>query len=286
MSRFSSFGIIFLICLHLFAKPITDEMNRTIVVQENPSRIISLAPNITEIIFELKGENKLVAVSAFSNFPNEAQALPQIGTYTNPNLEKIITLKPDLAIGTAEGLTPEIAKKFESLKIPLYVVFPKDINSLSTTFQNIGNVIGLSTSGNSLKNKFDKALESFKTECSNYEKLTFAYFIETNPLFAAGQETFIGSLFKTCNFTNILKDPKTRFPQLSPEFLLTENPDFIFLATFNNQDKIIFSKKYRNLKAIKNGNLYLLDTDVFNRASPRLTAAMTKILEIRKNAKK
>ena len=112
------------------ARVLIDQMGREVAVPENPVRIISLAPNITEILFALDAGDRVVGVTAFSDYPEEAASIPVVGTYITPNLEAIVALEPDLVIATADGEKQEAIDILENVGIPVYVINPKSMDAV------------------------------------------------------------------------------------------------------------------------------------------------------------
>ena len=110
-----------------------DEFGRKVNIPDDPKRIVSLAPSITEIIFALNQEGRLKGVTQFSDFPPEALKLPSVGSYVHLDLEKIVSLKPDLCIATKDGNPIKIIERLENLHIPIYVVNPKNLESVMKT---------------------------------------------------------------------------------------------------------------------------------------------------------
>ena len=122
------------------AATFTDEVGRTIEINGPPQRIVSVAPNVTEILFALGLEDRLVGVSVYCQYPPEALKKEKIGGYMNPSLEKIVALRPDLVIGIAEGELRTFVDKLASLKVPVYITNPRDALEVLTSIRKIGEV--------------------------------------------------------------------------------------------------------------------------------------------------
>jgi len=121
-----------------------DEVGREVSVSFPPRRIISLAPNITEILFDLGLDEAIVGVSIHSNFPEKAKTRPRVGSYISLDYEKIISLKPDLIIATGAGNTREMVERLQKWGFPTYVIFPKNLDAIRLSIEHIGQVIGRS----------------------------------------------------------------------------------------------------------------------------------------------
>jgi iron complex transport system substrate-binding protein len=121
---------------------VIDQAGRTVTVPTEATRIISLAPNITEILFAVGAGDKIVGVSEYSNFPPEAAGLPQVGSYIKPNLEAIIALKPDLVIATADGEKRVEIDRLAALGVAVYIINPGTIAGVISTVREIGRLSG------------------------------------------------------------------------------------------------------------------------------------------------
>ena len=121
---------------------VTDLLGRRFAVPANPQRIVSLAPNITEIVFALGQEHRLVGVTRYSDFPPAAESLPRVGSYVHLDLERIVSLSPDLCLGIKDGNPLEAVRRLESLGIPVYAVDPRNLASVMETLLTIGNLLG------------------------------------------------------------------------------------------------------------------------------------------------
>ena len=122
------------------AKTVTDQLGRQVTVPDKPQRVVSLAPSITEIVFALNQGHRLQGVTTYSDFPPEALKLPRVGSYVHLDLEKIVSLKPDLCIAIKDGNPRLIAQRLESLRIPVYAVDPDNLKTIMKTVTEIGTL--------------------------------------------------------------------------------------------------------------------------------------------------
>ena len=142
----AAFFLIFLQILFLNSevcakRRLIDQMGREVVIPDNPCRVIALAPSITEIIFAIGCQDKLIGATQFSDFPKQAEKLPKVGSYVHLDLEKIVSLKPDLCIATKDGNPKDVVNRLEALKIPVYAVNPKDLQSVMETIVETGRLL-------------------------------------------------------------------------------------------------------------------------------------------------
>jgi len=121
---------------------LTDEIGRKVKISNAPKKIISLAPNITEILFALELDEEILAVTDFCDYPNAALTKPKIGGFVNPSIEMIISLNPDLIIATRDGNRRETIQKLNDLGLSVYVINPNGFDGVMKTMQNIGELVG------------------------------------------------------------------------------------------------------------------------------------------------
>ena len=137
-----SFAILFVSLSPAHADVYIDEMGRSVTIPSRPKRIVSLAPNITEILFALGLDREIVGVTMFSDYPKAAGSKPKVGSFVNVSLEKVASLNPDLIIGTADGNKKETVEQLEQIGFPVYVINPGSFKEILETTLNIGVITG------------------------------------------------------------------------------------------------------------------------------------------------
>lgn len=143
-------GLIFTTPAPSVARNVIDQTGRKVVVPDHPQRVVAMAPSVTEIIFNIGQSRFLKGVTQFSDFPSEAQKIPRVGSYVHLDLEKIVALQPDLCIAINDGNPKEVALRIESFKIPVYVVDPRDSETVMQTILEIGTLLNADTEANHL----------------------------------------------------------------------------------------------------------------------------------------
>ncbi|MGD9325255.1 MAG: helical backbone metal receptor, partial [Desulfobacterales bacterium] len=161
---------ILLSCIPVAAKTVNDQLGRNVDVPAEPKRIVALAPGITEIIFQLNQAHRLKGVTQFSDYPPEALTLPKVGSYIRLDLERIVALDPDLCIGIKEGNPKEIVDRLQSMKIPVYVVDPRNLDTVIGTILEIGQLLNASERANLLAKTMGNRLQQVKKIAAQSEK--------------------------------------------------------------------------------------------------------------------
>ncbi len=241
----------------------------------NALRIVSLAPNLTEVVYYLGAGDSLVGVTNQCDFPIQARNIKKIGDYNNPNLEIIMSLRPDIVLA-AEGNPRYILsylKNQSSFRGKIFYYEPHSILDVGKNIQEIGNILGKKNQANNIAKSINNQWEILKIIKNPQEK--YILFLDLNPIYAVSSKTWIGSLFQQAGFENIVENQNVSYPQLSEEFLLTHKPDVVFVA-MSNEKKSIKNKIYKIFKENKNNAfpIIFLPESIFVRPGPRVIDAM------------
>ena len=131
-------------------RTVTDELNRSIAIMPNPQRIISLAPNLTEMLFALGLGNRIIGVTSYCDFPPAAKTKESVGNTLQPNLERIIALKPDLVLVTTSSQLEKLTRQLDQLQIPVYATNPHTVREMLTSIKHLGEITGATTQAEKL----------------------------------------------------------------------------------------------------------------------------------------
>ncbi len=247
-----------------------------------PERIISLSPHTTEIIYALNRQDRLIAVSDFCIYPPEAEQKEKIGGLLNPNIEKILLLKPQLIIGTPAH--SEIAEKLKQTDIKFILLNNDSVNDALKTIDSLGAVLNAKKNADSLQNAIQDSLSFYEDKArQNFTEKTGAMLVigrdagTTRNITVAGPNTFLTSIWERVGGINSFNDLPARYAQVNREALLTKNPDIIIEFRFNeswNRQKDMFNlnewQSLGSVKAVSNGHIYVLTGDYTLIPGPRL----------------
>ena len=134
---------------HVSARAYVDDAGRRMYFARPPSRIVSLAPSITEMLFAMGAEEQLVGVTDFCDYPPEVLQKPKVG-YSNPNLELLVALQPDLVVASNDFLKPDVIVKLEQLKIPVFIMADKNVEGIFVHIQTLGRIVGRSSKADTI----------------------------------------------------------------------------------------------------------------------------------------
>ncbi|MFA6281090.1 MAG: cobalamin-binding protein [Candidatus Omnitrophota bacterium] len=246
-------------------------------------RIISLAPSTTEILFALGLDKEIVGVSEFCNYPSKALVKEKVGTFSQPNIEKILSLKPDIIFCTGLEQAP-LAENLKKLKLNVIISDPSSINSLLVSIAEIGKLTNKENQAGLLIKHMEDGINEIKSLAAKIPKeRKQKVFIEiwNNPLSTAGRKSFINELIELAGGNNIAYDLKTAYGSFSPELVIKRNPDCIILAYMgkdNPGDGLRARAGWNKITAVKNNRVYGdIDPDILLRPGPRIQEALREI---------
>jgi iron complex transport system substrate-binding protein len=245
-----------------------------------PRRVVSLAPNLTEIVFLLGREESLVGATRYCNVPPEAKSIPRIGGIGDPDVERIVALVPDLVLCTTDGNPREKVLTLEGLGIPCYCVAPQDLEGLFAAVEGIGTLLGVPE--RALKEA--EALRRRAARAGNpgaRPAPRVLFVLSTSPVIAAGEGTFLDEIVRAAGGRNAAVAWSGRYPRLSVEDLLAASPDVILVASMTGVERFSPSvTRWRQVPAFRDGAVLYLDGDLVTRPGPRMVTALEEVSRI------
>ncbi|MBU2585788.1 MAG: ABC transporter substrate-binding protein [Bacteroidetes bacterium] len=258
-----------------------DDLGNEFIFERVPEKIISTAPNLTEILFKLELNEKIIGVTSQCDFPAEAKSKEIIGDMLSLNFEKIVNLQPDLLFITVEGNTKEAYNKLIDLGIKVFVSNPRDLAGIDKTISDFGKIFNIEKIADSVINDFQSRKEKIKQELASIKK-TSMFVVSLSPLILAGKNTFINEILIECGLKNIAENSIVPYPVFSREEVLNKNPEFILIPNDLvrvNEQILEYYPEWNNLDALKAKRILLLQPDIFMRPGPRYIYAMENLHE-------
>jgi iron complex transport system substrate-binding protein len=253
---------------------------------EAPDRIISLAPSVTEILFAAGLGDRVVGVTTFCDYPEEARKRPKIGGMSNPSLEAVVRLKPDIVVMTTDGNPEDFRDRLRELKIRTYVFTERRLSELPDGIRRMGVALNAEDDFNVLAERIEKALSSFKKEkILSGEKVVFIIWPE--PLIVAGPGTAISDAISLLGGINIADTAEVRYPKYSIEELIRRSPDIIFIGKGHEDMKVLSErllKRLGSVRAVKNGKVFYVGDGLY-RLGPRVIEGIEEMVKLFKQFK-
>jgi iron complex transport system substrate-binding protein len=261
-----------------------DEVGREVTFPFPPKRIVSLAPNITEILFSLGLDEEIVGVSIHCNFPEKAKTKVRVGSYISLDFEKITSLKPDLIIATGAGNTREMVDRLEKLGFQTYTIYPKNFNDILKSIGHIGEVVNREKEARGIIEGLRKRSQRVIELTKGLSRPKVFIQIGDAPIVTVGKGSFADDLIRLAGGENIAGKEKEVYPRFGMEEILKRSPEVIVISSMNpkgDYQKILEEwNRWKTIPAVKNGRIHLIDSDLLDRPSPRIIDGLEELARV------
>jgi len=243
----------------------TDDLGRPVALTAKTTRVVSLAPNLTEMLFAIGAGDRIVGTDDFSNFPPEAKGIAKVGGM-QPNVEKIAALKPDLVVASTEGNHPNLASALAAAAIPLYVVRTDRIDQIAPAMERLGKLLDAPQAADAAR-ELRIAIDAQRRTRAKHRRVLFA--VWTDPLYVAGRNTFTDDLLKLTGAENAVQ--ADGWPQYSLESLAASPPELLLYprGALTPEQVEALLKRIPQLQV----EVVSVNEDIFQRPGPRVAAA-------------
>ncbi len=251
-----------------------------------PKRIISLAPSMTEILFALGLGNNIAGVTTFCDYPEEAKKKPKIGGMSNPSLEAVVSLKPDIVVMTTDGNPKEFEERLVSMKIKTYVFTARRIAELPQGIRELGDALGVKEKADKLAREIEAGIRKIKKSSlvsrpsSIRKKILFIVWPE--PLIVAGPGTVIDDAITLLGYENIASGAATAYPKYSIEEVIHRAPEVIVIGKGSGMDMAAVSrgilKRISSVPAVKTNAVCYVGDGLY-RLGPRVIKGIEELAE-------
>lgn len=254
-----------------------DDLDSIFYFESFPQKVITLAPNLTEFIYELGVEDFLIGNTTFCNYPEKAKRVTNVGDLLTVDFEQIISLQPDLIFITVEGNSKNTYYKLKEYGFKIFVSNPRDYDGIKKTFRDFGKIFNRSEIVEKKIIQWNEIVENIDSLSHTFLPQTAMFLISLKPIMLAGKNTFVNEFLKFSNLNNIASESEVNYPLFNREEILKQNPDYI-LNSFMEKNIILDIKEayaeWENLTAIKENKIITVDPDLFFRPGPRFVIAL------------
>ena len=244
---------------------------------KNITRIVSIAPNITETLFTLGLGDRIVGVTLYSEHPPEAKTKPMIGSFWQPDIEAIIAAKPDMIMTVGFPQQRNLADRLNRIG---YDTMTFDIESIEEFFnatKQIGIATGKQTQANDMIETMKGKLQSLSGKLAGLEKPRVLWVVQMEPLRVAGTTTFVNEMIEMAGGVNAMERTVHQYPPIGSEQVIACKPDVIIQPAMivENMDRerdnaISFWQRFENVPAVKNERIHIIEGDIVSQLGPRL----------------
>jgi iron complex transport system substrate-binding protein len=255
-----------------------DGIGRRVSLPDHPVRIISLAPSVTEVIYLLGANDRLIGVTTHCDWPEDAKLKPKIGSLLTPNYEAILAARPDLIIASTAGNDRASVEKLAGLGLPVFVTAPRSVAGIIETTLSIGRITDCTASGERLVAEMRARLAEVKRRLAGLPPVRAFYITWFDPLLAPGEKTFENDVLRLADVISISASSHEFYPHYSLEQVLAQNPDAILTVRHEGKPLPDLTQiaGWRSLSAVKQGKVYILG-EVLQHPSPRFVEGVEEL---------
>jgi len=251
---------------------VVDDSGKHLHLSKPATRVITLAPNLTELLFDLGAGDRVVATVQFSNFPAAAKKIPRIGSSASLNLEAVLAYHPDLVLGWQSGNNPQQLLAIERLGIPVYRSEPGKLQDIPTTLVKLGKLTGTETRARQLADKMQTGIASLEKRYAQRKPIRGFYQIWHQPIYTVNGRHIISDIMRLCGVHNVFADATIIAPIVSMESVIAKDPQIIISGgSAAMQAKNLSGwKQWPQISAVRDNNLFYIDADLMQRDTPRI----------------
>lgn len=279
-SLWTSIGIADAASPPAFPIKLTDDRGRSIRLDHFATRIISLSPHITELIFTAGAGSKLVGVSRYSDYPDAARTVQDVGDSSSLDLERIIALKPDLVIAWQSGNAPSDVEKLEKLGITVFVTEATRLEDVPRLLRAAGKLAGTSIHAEPAANDYEEELRRIERSYSDRRKISVFQIIWHQPLMTVNGNHIISNIIEICGGINVFASAPSLTPVISPENLVEADPQAIISSAspeFAEAGAEDLLRRFPQMGAMRNDHLFFVHPDLLHRQTVRMLQAAKSV---------
>ena len=257
---------------------VTDDTGATVTLDQPAQKVVSIAPADTEIAYAIGGGSKMVGGTTYDDYPEEAKSLAKVGDFSNPSVEKIVALEPDLVLA-AGGIQAGLRSKLEKLGMQVFVVDPTTYDGVMDDITQLGELMGLEANAAKVVEDMTTAKEEVQARVASLDRPATFIEVYSKPLMTAGSKTFIDDLVTLAGGRNIGAQAGTGFPNFNSEVLVKDDPA-VYVAMSGSQSApgaIANRPGYSGLAAVKDGKVYVVEDNLIARPGPRLAQGLEQL---------
>ena len=262
---------------------VTDDTGAPVTLPAPATRVVSLAPHLTELLFAAGGGGRIVGTVSYSDYPNEAQAIPRVGDNKALDLERIVALHPDLIVVWRHGNAARQMDRLKALGIPLYYSEPKRLEDIAASIDKFGALLGTQERARAASTAFTRDIAQLRGKYAALPPVRVFYQVWDDPLMTLNRDNVFSEVIGVCGGVNVFAAEAPRVPTISTEAVLAANPEAIVTATpgATKPDRALPAldrwKRWTSMTAVARGNLFGIDGDVINRPTPRIAIGAAEL---------
>lgn len=259
-------------------RSVIDDLGRQVALPQRINRAISLAPSITESIFAAGAGDRLAGVTTYCNYPPEALSIEKVGDTLNPNIERIIALRPDIVFVSTASQLEAFTDVLASQNIAVFVSKAERFDDVPAAVRKFGGIFGTAEPAERAASAIEARANAQAERIKGFVPLRVFVQISDDPLFTVGRDSFMTEIVARAGGLSVTRYVESAYPKLSKETALALNPDVIILS--DSEDNQEPNGVFKNSPAVKNGRVYKINADIISRPGPRLVDAIEQIARV------
>lgn len=255
---------------------VVDDNGQQIKLAVPAKRIVSLAPNITEVLFHIGAGEKIVGADEYSNYPEEAKDILRVNNHAAANYELILSLEPDLVIAWQSGNGNKIIDPLRKLGIPVFVVETNKMDAIPSLFRRFGKLSGHGDQAEQRAHEFSRRLQELRAAQVGKSVIKVFYQIWDEPLITLNGEHMVSDIINLCGGVNVFSDAIPLVPYVNIETVVAADPEVIIAGGSREERPAWFEswQKWSGISAVINQHIYLIPSDLMQRHSARILDGM------------
>jgi iron complex transport system substrate-binding protein len=260
---------------------IEDALGQTLVLARPATRVVSLAPHLTEVAFAAGAGGQLVGAVAYSDYPEAAKAIARVGSYDNVSYESLVALRPDLVLAWRSGNGDEIIRRLQSLGFPVYIDEPRTLQDVARSVRDVGKLTGNADTAEAAAQAFLAQLLHLRETYSTRAEVSVYYQIWDEPLLTLNGDHIISDVVRLCGGRNVFADALALVSRISVESVVRADPQVIIASGMDmaRPEWLDEWRQWTSMTAVKNQQLYFVPPDVLQRHTPRIIEGAALLCE-------
>jgi len=263
-------------------REVTDEAGRHVRLPANIERVVSLAPNLTEIVYAVGAGDRLVGDTSYCDYPEAAKQVTKIGDTMHPSIERIIALKPQLVLVSTASQLETFTRQLDEQRVTVFVTNPQSLEGVFRSIQTIGDLLSKHDEAARLVDRLNSRAVAIQSAMSNVNAVRVFYQVSGEPLYTIGRDSYLTDLIKRAGGASVTAEVPTAFPRFSDEAALASRPDAIILPTGGSMGTANsnVAPALQNSPAVINHRVYKINDDHLSRPGPRLIDGLEEMARV------
>jgi len=260
-------------------REVIDEAGRRVRIPQKLDRIVSLAPNLTEIVYAVGAGEQLVGDTEYCDYPSQAKSVAKIGDTMHPSIERIIALKPQIVLVSTASQLEAFTKQLDEQQIAVYVTDPQSFDDALKSIQTLGDVLNHHDPATTLVDELRRRSSAVEAATKASQPVRVFYQVSGEPLYTIGRESYLTDLVHRAGGVSVTADVPGAFPRFSDEAALALRPDAVILSTGGSMGEAnaTVAPSLKNSPAVLNNRVYRINGDLLSRPGPRLVDGLEAI---------